>query len=318
MGAGDLRHRPAQVHRVRRPLRRAAVRAGVPGGVHPGEPGSRRVARDAVGRSTGGCIGQRRKALPRRRATLKPGSSRWRGCSLVSPSAHSPARGPTLIAIAAALSPRRFSRCSALALPSRSASSASRFATSAASPAIGAARRRLGRRLAVTVPHGRLLNCRGRPARSGRSSAAAPPAPTPQSDEQRSRRSGFIVAVASPRRGSAGGFGRGGLACTFIIARSMSPASSSSSAPSERAMQSSIASRCSGGGFLQHVVDDFGLHAGVADAQAQPPEVAAAELRRGCPSARCGRRRCRRASASSGRAAGRARRAQRGSRAARS
>ena len=48
-GRVDLRDRPAQVHRVRRPLRRAAVRAGLPGGLHPGRPGERRVPRDAVG-----------------------------------------------------------------------------------------------------------------------------------------------------------------------------------------------------------------------------------------------------------------------------
>ena len=39
-GRVDLRHRPAQVHRVRRPLRRAAVRPGLPGGVHPGRSGA--------------------------------------------------------------------------------------------------------------------------------------------------------------------------------------------------------------------------------------------------------------------------------------
>ena len=44
---------PAQVHRMRRPLRRAAVRAGLPGGVHPHEPGARRRAARRCGRNTG-------------------------------------------------------------------------------------------------------------------------------------------------------------------------------------------------------------------------------------------------------------------------
>ena len=44
MGDGLLRHRAGQVHRVRGPLRFAAVRAGVPGRVHSGQSGACGVA----------------------------------------------------------------------------------------------------------------------------------------------------------------------------------------------------------------------------------------------------------------------------------
>ena len=37
-GPGDLRHRSEALHRMRRPLRRAAVRAGLPGRLHPDGP----------------------------------------------------------------------------------------------------------------------------------------------------------------------------------------------------------------------------------------------------------------------------------------
>ena len=54
-GPGDLRDRPGALHRVRRPLRRAAVRAGVPGRLHPGRSGARRIDARRCGPSTGAC-----------------------------------------------------------------------------------------------------------------------------------------------------------------------------------------------------------------------------------------------------------------------
>ena len=43
----------SQVHRVRRPLRRAAVRAGVPGELHPGRTRRTSNRKRRCGRSTG-------------------------------------------------------------------------------------------------------------------------------------------------------------------------------------------------------------------------------------------------------------------------
>ena len=43
-GPGDLRHRPGEMHRMRRPFRHAAMRRGLPGRLHPGQSGSRRDA----------------------------------------------------------------------------------------------------------------------------------------------------------------------------------------------------------------------------------------------------------------------------------
>src|SRR6185295_12477382 len=48
-GPGVLPHRPGALHRVRGPLRRAPVRAGLPGELHSARSGACRVARDAVG-----------------------------------------------------------------------------------------------------------------------------------------------------------------------------------------------------------------------------------------------------------------------------
>src|SRR5688572_1536149 len=45
----DLRDRPEALYRVRGSFRRAAVRAGVPGELHPGGPEPPRDQRDAVG-----------------------------------------------------------------------------------------------------------------------------------------------------------------------------------------------------------------------------------------------------------------------------
>ena len=60
-GAGDLRDRPREVHRMRRALRRAAVRRGLPGRLHSRQSGSRRNARRAaaqIRRADGGEAGR--------------------------------------------------------------------------------------------------------------------------------------------------------------------------------------------------------------------------------------------------------------------
>ena len=69
-GRDDLRHRPAQVHRVRRPLRRAAVRAGLPGRLHSARPGATSSRTRRSGPSTGACR-PRRQASSRRRSAAR-------------------------------------------------------------------------------------------------------------------------------------------------------------------------------------------------------------------------------------------------------
>ena len=64
--------------------------------------------------------------------------------------------------------------------------------------------------------------------------------------------------------------------CNAIIARSISPRSRSSSEASERAMLCSI-NALLGGRLAQHIIHHLGLHAGVADAQAQPPVIGLTE-----------------------------------------
>ena len=77
-----------------------------------------------------------------------------------------------------------------------------------------------------------------------------------------------------------GGLGRGGLLVWISsVAFSISPATSAGTACSVRAIASSIASRCSFSGFFSTQLTTSRLDARMADAQAQPPVVAGAQLR---------------------------------------
>ena len=52
-GRGNLRNRPEQMHRMRRPFQRATVRAGVPGGVHSGRSAAGGEPENALGAVSG-------------------------------------------------------------------------------------------------------------------------------------------------------------------------------------------------------------------------------------------------------------------------
>ena len=90
-------------------------------------------------------------------------------------------------------------------------------------------------------------------------------------------RSAYRLSPPGSRRG---GLGRGGLLVWISsVALSISPASSAGTACSVRAIASSIASRCSLSGFFSTQLTTSAFDARMADAQAQPPVVAGAQLR---------------------------------------
>ena len=103
----------------------------------------------------------------------------------------------------------------------------------------------------------------------------------PPSLRRRIRRGGRRAAAS----------GRGGLAWIFIIARSMSPASSRSSA-AERLLDAlrRSRSRCSARRLAQHVVDDLGLDARDGRCRGAGASSRRCRAAHGCPSGRCGRR----------------------------
>ena len=309
MGAGDLRDRPAALHRVRRPLRRAAVRAGLPGELHPGRPGARRVEGDAVGQVPAPAAGRPRPParvisalpLPACGTTAMPSSA-----ATGLPLAFALPLAAGLGRAAEAPARRRAERCRRAGAAAFSPPCARAPVPAAALRSASATRRASARCAAVRGSVALDRPCRrrrapasrsGRRGRSGRS-APAPASRRPQaSSEARSR----VASWRSPGSASpAPAFGRGGFGPRRLGVdlhhRALHLAGQQQVERRQR-LRRCLLDRLAlvGRRLAQHVVDHLGLHARVADAQAQAPVVGACRAGRGCPSGRCGRRGCRRA-----------------------
>ena len=256
---------PQALHRMRRPLRRAAVRAGLPGRLHPGGPRARRGDARRCGPSTGGC-------RPRPGLTPGPASGlglrgRHAGDEVLAVGAAAPSSCLLALAGRSGLGGRRrrpawpdrgCPRRPAGSRPrrarrSRAMSSASCFSlaatrTASARCAVGARRVLRVDRLALAARRAAVL------VAAAIDRALCAPAPAGRGEQQQADGDCPPDHDDGPSTGAAagaGGFGRGGRALIFIVARSMSPASSRSSAGERlRRCSSRSSSRCSGEGFF--------------------------------------------------------------------